>query len=162
MQVQDHCHDGISLKWTDTILAIHFIPCLVSTFMTEGNAEPAPKTSLGQLNNTHSPAAGQAFGGDLTWYNTGMGACGWFNNGGDHICAVSHIVFDRANVDGNPNHNPLCGRLIHIQRGDRGIDVTLVDRCEGCGEFDMDVSRGVFEQLGNLDEGRVHTDWWWI
>ncbi|KAJ5807353.1 hypothetical protein N7447_010809 [Penicillium robsamsonii] len=111
---------------------------------------------------THSPAAGQAFGGDLTWYDTGLGACGWFNNGGDHVCAVSHIVFDRANVDGNPNHNPLCGRLIHIQRGNRGIDVTLVDRCEGCGEFDVDVTRGVFEQLGNLDEGRVHTDWWWI
>lgn len=75
---------------------------------------------------------------------------------------MSHIVYDRANVDGNPNHNPLCGRLIHIQRGDRGIDVTLVDRCEGCGEFDIDVSRGTFETLGNLDEGRVHTDWWWI
>ncbi|KAJ5496498.1 hypothetical protein N7463_008485 [Penicillium fimorum] len=115
-----------------------------------------------QWNNTHSPAAGQAFGGDLTWYNTGLGACGWFDNEGDHICAVSHIVFDRANVDGNSNHNTLCGWLIHIQRGDRGIDVTLVDRCEGCGEFDVDVSRGVFEQLGNIDEGRVHTDWWWI
>lgn len=75
---------------------------------------------------------------------------------------MSHIVYDRANVDGNPNHNPLCGRPIHIQRGDRGIDVTLVDRCEGCGEFDIDVTRGVFEALGNLDEGRVRTDWWWI
>ncbi|CDM28983.1 Barwin-like endoglucanase [Penicillium roqueforti FM164] len=72
------------------------------------------------------------------------------------------FVFDRANVDGNPNHNALCGRLIHIQRGDRGIDVTLVDRCEGCDEFDIDVSRGVFQTLGNLDEGRVRTDWWWI
>ncbi|KAJ5266403.1 hypothetical protein N7497_009561 [Penicillium chrysogenum] len=124
-------------------------------------------TSLGlgnssQWNNTHSPTATQAFGGDLTWYETGLGACGWFNRGGDHVCAVSHIVYDRANVDGNPNHNPLCGRPIHIQRGDRGIDVTLVDRCEGCGEFDIDVTRGVFEALGNLDEGRVHTDWWWI
>ncbi|CAP95867.1 Pc21g09700 [Penicillium rubens Wisconsin 54-1255] len=115
-----------------------------------------------QWNNTHSPTATQAFGGDLTWYETGLGACGWFNRGGDHVCAVSHIVYDRANVDGNPNHNPLCGRPIHIQRGDRGIDVTLVDRCEGCGEFDIDVTRGVFEALGNLDEGRVRTDWWWI
>ncbi|KAJ5804452.1 uncharacterized protein N7518_000755 [Penicillium psychrosexuale] len=115
-----------------------------------------------QRNNTHSPVSTQAFDGDLTWYETGVGSCGWFNNGGDHICAVSRVVFDRANVDGNPNHNPLCGRLIHIQRGDRGIDVTLVDRCEGCDEFDIDVSRGVFETLGNLDEGRVHTDWWWI
>ncbi|CAG7935578.1 unnamed protein product [Penicillium nalgiovense] len=113
-------------------------------------------------NNTYRPTATQAFGGDLTWYETGLGACGWFNNGGDHVCAVSHIVYDRANVDGNPNHNPLCGRPIHIQRGDRGIDVTLVDRCEGCAEFDIDVTRGVFEALGNLDEGRVHTDWWWI
>ncbi|EKV10996.1 hypothetical protein PDIG_48480 [Penicillium digitatum PHI26] len=118
-------------------------------------------TSLAS-NSTHIPATIQATGGDLTWYDTGLGACGWFNNGWDHVCAVSHIVFDRANVDGNPNHNPLCGRLIHIQRGDRGIDATLVDRCEGCREFDIDVSRGVFERLGNLDEGRVHTDWWWI
>ncbi|CAG8897599.1 unnamed protein product [Penicillium egyptiacum] len=115
-----------------------------------------------QWNNTHSPAVAQAFGGDLTWYHTGLGACGWYNNGGDHVCAVSHIVYDRENVDGNPNHNPLCGRPIHIQRGDRGADVTLVDRCEGCGEFDIDVTRAVFEALGDLDEGRVRTDWWWI
>ncbi|KAJ5491978.1 Barwin-related endoglucanase [Penicillium expansum] len=84
-----------------------------------------------ESNNTHSPVTGQATGGDLTWYNTGLGACGWLNNDWDHVCAVSHVVFDRANVDGNPNHNPLCGRLIHIQRGGRGVDVTLVDRCEG-------------------------------
>ncbi|KOS39497.1 hypothetical protein ACN38_g9655 [Penicillium nordicum] len=116
----------------------------------------------GRLNNTHGPGAEHALGGDLTWYDTGLGACGWWNNAWEHVCAVSHIVYDRANVDGNPNHNPLCGRLIHIQRGDKGVDVTLVDRCEGCAEFDIDVSRGAFEVLGNLDEGRVHTEWWWI
>ncbi|KAJ5951919.1 Barwin-related endoglucanase [Penicillium vulpinum] len=115
-----------------------------------------------QGNNTYSPIVGQAYGGDLTWYETGLGACGWYNNGGDYVCAVSRIVFDHANVDGNPNHNPLCGRRIHIQRGGNGIDVTLVDRCEGCAEFDIDVTRSVFQQLGNLDEGRVHTEWWWI
>ncbi|KAJ5355929.1 hypothetical protein N7517_010538 [Penicillium concentricum] len=145
------------------MMAFLFVGLAVGTPMNpHGNITSQDDDQASHGNNTHNPTAGQAFGGDLTWYETGLGACGWFNNGGDHICAVSHIVFDRANVDGNPNHNPLCGRLIHIQRGDRGIDVTLVDRCEGCGEFDVDVSRGVFEQLGNLDEGRVHTDWWWI
>lgn len=142
-----------------TCLAFSSLPVPRSTLI-EGHANSASSPS--QWNKTHSPGAEHALGGDLTWYETGVGACGWWNNPWDHVCAVSHIVYDRANVDGNPNHNPLCGRLIHIQRGDRGVDVTLVDRCEGCGEFDIDVSRGAFEVLGNLNEGRVHTEWWWI
>ncbi|KAJ5563262.1 Barwin-related endoglucanase [Penicillium sp. DV-2018c] len=104
----------------------------------------------------------KTYGGDLTWFNTGLGGCGWYNQPSDAICAVSHIVYDRMNVDSNPNHNQLCGRKIRIKRGDREIDVTVADRCEGCKEFDIDVTTGVFEKLGSLKEGRVHIDWWWI
>lgn len=71
-------------------------------------------------------------------------------------------MYDRSNVDGNPNHNALCGRRIHVQRGGSGMDVTVADRCEGCNEFDIEVSRGVFERLGDVNVGRVRVDWWWI
>ncbi|KAJ5121277.1 Barwin-related endoglucanase [Penicillium bovifimosum] len=108
---------------------------------------------------SHGP---ERYGGDLTWFKTGLGACGWYNNPGDAICAISHIAYDRMNVDSNPNHNRLCGRKIRLQRGSREIDVVVADRCEGCKEFDIDVTTGVFGKLGNLDEGRVHIDWWWI
>jgi len=39
-------------------------------------------------------------------------------------------------VDGNSNHNPLCGKKIRITRPNggrtRSVDVTVVDRCEAC------------------------------
>lgn len=98
----------------------------------------------------------------MTWYDTGLGSCGWWNNANDHICAISQVLYNRTNVDGNANHNSVCGRRIHLQRGDRGIDVVVADNCPGCSEFSIDVTRSVFEALGNLDEGRVQIQWQWI
>jgi hypothetical protein len=40
-----------------------------------------------------------------------------------------------------------------MKRGGRG---------EGCKEDDIEVPRGAFQALENLDEGRVRIDWWWV
>ena len=44
----------------------------------------------------------------------------------------------------------------------RSIDVTVVDRCVGCQEYDIDVSTGVFDQLAARADGRVTVTWAWL
>lgn len=75
---------------------------------------------------------------------------------------MSHVVFDAASTSGNPNENPLCGLKLRIRRGDKSVDVKVVDRCPGCSVDDLDVSSAVFEELGDLAEGRVTVDWAWL
>ncbi|OJI98930.1 hypothetical protein ASPVEDRAFT_126152, partial [Aspergillus versicolor CBS 583.65] len=100
--------------------------------------------------------------GDLTYYDPGLGSCGISSKSSENICAVSHVVFDAASTSGNPNENPLCGLKLRIRRGDKSVDVKVVDRCPGCSVDDLDVSSAVFEELGDLAEGRVTVDWAWL
>lgn len=41
------------------------------------------------------------------------------------------------------------------------IDVTVVDTCEGCAQFDIDLSPGAFQALAPLSAGRIQVDWEW-
>jgi hypothetical protein len=64
--------------------------------------------------------------GDLTYYSPGLGACGTTASDGDMVCAVSRLVFDAAAApgDSNPNHNPLCGRRVRVQRNAASVVLT--------------------------------------
>ncbi len=82
---------------------------------------------------------------------------------------MSHIIFDEEGKGlTNPNANPLCGRKIRVQRFDeqvganRSIDVTVVDRCVGCLENDLDLSPSSFAQLAAMELGRVKGTWAWL
>lgn len=99
--------------------------------------------------------------GDLTWYDVGLGACGIRSENSDLVGAVSHVLFDAAAISTNPNENPLCQASLRLFHEGKMIDVRVVDRCVGCEETDIDVSPGVFEQLANLDQGRVSVSWQW-
>ncbi|KAL3476064.1 RlpA-like double-psi beta-barrel-protein domain-containing protein-containing protein [Aspergillus californicus] len=105
---------------------------------------------------------GGPYTGDLTYYATGLGSCGITSNDNEKICAVSHVVFDAALTSGNPNENPICGLRLRIRRGESSVDVKVVDRCPGCSVDDLDVSPSVFEELGDLAEGRVVVQWSWL
>ncbi|KAJ5312781.1 hypothetical protein N7508_003611 [Penicillium antarcticum] len=108
-----------------------------------------------------SEISGGPYSGDLTWFYTGLGACGRWNVETDWIVAVSRIVFDRQARGTNPNNNGLCGQKIHIQRDGHTVEATVVDRCEDCKENDIDVTRSLFQQFDNLDRGRIDIVWWW-
>ncbi|KAH7021329.1 uncharacterized protein B0I36DRAFT_251379, partial [Microdochium trichocladiopsis] len=41
------------------------------------------------------------------------------------------------------------------------VEVTVVDRCEGCQAADLDLSLSVFTQLAEESEGRVEGTWTW-
>ncbi|KAI1841657.1 hypothetical protein JX265_009328 [Neoarthrinium moseri] len=116
------------------------------------------------------PTNSATFTGELTYYAPGLGACGVTSTDEDFIASVSHLLFDAAAEGGsNPNANQLCGRKIRIQRdfveaskGNTSVDVTVVDRCTGCAETDLDVSLGVFTQLALEESGRVEVSWAWV
>jgi len=114
------------------------------------------------------PSNGGIFTGDLTYYQPGLGACGIVSSSTQSICAVSHIIFDVASTSGNPNDNPLCGKMIRITRYDssvgsnRSADVEVVDRCVGCKADDLDLSLSVFDSLAEEAQGRVVGSWAWL
>ncbi|KAJ6789128.1 hypothetical protein PWT90_01520 [Aphanocladium album] len=95
-----------------------------------------------------------AIAGDITYFNPGLGACGQYNGDNDMIVAVGHGMYDREHP---------CGRRIRAHYGGRSVDVTVVDRCGGCGDGDLDLSPNAFSQLvGSLGPGRVQGSWEWI
>jgi expansin (peptidoglycan-binding protein) len=107
--------------------------------------------------------------GELTYYAPGLGACGWTSGDGDAIVAVSHEVFDAAGGGNpNPNANPLCGKMIRVERdrgggrGNKSVDVVVVDRCVGCKPTDLDLSPSTFAELADMDLGRVVGSWAWL
>lgn len=120
--------------------------------------------------NLPLPSNTATFTGDLTYYQPGLGACGITSSSDDDIVAVSHIIFDAASTGSDPNANPLCGKKIRIERsssdsrkrGKSSVDVTVVDRCTGCAEADLDVSLTVFTQLADEADGRVKMSWAWL
>lgn len=97
--------------------------------------------------------------GDLTWYDVGLGACGTWTQNSDLVCAVSHVIYDAAALSTNPNDNPLCKLRLRLWHDGKSVDVQVVDRCDGCETTDIDVSPGAFQELANLEKGRVPLTW---
>lgn len=56
--------------------------------------------------------------GEATFYNPGLGSCGWTNRDNDMIMVIA---------DGKPN----CGKIATVNRTDTGksIEVKVVDTC---------------------------------
>lgn len=42
------------------------------------------------------------------------------------------------------------------------VDVTVVDRCEGCAYNDLDFSPSAFTQLADKSLGRIDITWEWL
>jgi hypothetical protein len=100
--------------------------------------------------------------GDITFYDTGLGACGITNVDTDFIAAASHEFFDSfSNGDPNPNHNSICNRRINLTHNGKTITVAITDRCGGCSGHDMDLSPSAFAALENPGVGRTTATWVW-
>lgn len=129
-------------------------------------AAAAPAAATCTNANTGNTLSGQAavgtsYSGDLTWYQTGMGACGCTSGQSDAIVAVSESLFDQFTIAGNPNLNPLCGKQVSITGANgQPYTATIVDRCTGCKVEDLDLSEGFFNTVTNNGDGRVHNMNW--
>ncbi|KAK3939226.1 RlpA-like double-psi beta-barrel-protein domain-containing protein-containing protein [Diplogelasinospora grovesii] len=100
--------------------------------------------------------------GSVTYYETGLGACGWWSADSDYIVALDWELFDPHTPNGNPNNNDLCGRKMRVFANGKSVDVTLVDRCAGCARGDVDLSPAAFQALAPLAVGRMSGNWVWI
>jgi hypothetical protein len=99
--------------------------------------------------------------GYLTWYEVGIGACGYTNQASDFVCAVSHTIFDSMAQGSNPNDNPICNSSIKLIHDEESIDVSVVDRCVGCEPSHLDVSPRVFQRFSNLKTRKIQVNWKW-
>ncbi|KZV77453.1 hypothetical protein PENSPDRAFT_746604 [Peniophora sp. CONT] len=97
--------------------------------------------------------------GDGTYYETGLGACGWTNTDTDYIVAVSK---DLASATDNTNSNPVCGQKITASYNGNSVTVEVVDRCEGCDLTSLDFSPSAFTQLADQSVGLLEgMTWTW-
>lgn len=100
--------------------------------------------------------------GQITYYATGLGACGWQSTDSDYIAAMSFDLFyGWPGSEGKSNGNEACGHTLNISRGSKTITVTVVDSCEACAPADVDLSPSAFQALADLSEGRVPITWTW-
>lgn len=103
----------------------------------------------------------RAFLSRITWYNTGLGACGIYSNDGELVVALNREQFDPSTPNGNPNRNPLCGRNIRVNANGRSVTVRLVDRCAGCPYGGLDLSPAAFGVLASTSVGVLQGSWDW-
>jgi expansin (peptidoglycan-binding protein) len=100
--------------------------------------------------------------GDLTYYAVGLGACGEDDTGRD---MSANIVAMSSEVMGfRSNDNPMCGKPIQIYNSANGKVSTGVvrDKCPSCKRGSIDVSQKLFEELGDLAQGRIPISWAWV
>ncbi|MEW1718569.1 RlpA-like double-psi beta-barrel domain-containing protein [Streptomyces sp. NPDC093109] len=97
--------------------------------------------------------------GQATWYNTGLGACGWYNNDSELVVAISPALYG---TYPNPNNSPACGRRMAVSGPWGSVTVTVVDRCAGCATNDIDLSPTAFSRIGDLNAGRINVNWNWL
>ncbi|KIK93652.1 hypothetical protein PAXRUDRAFT_828753 [Paxillus rubicundulus Ve08.2h10] len=102
-------------------------------------------------------------GGQGTYYETGLGACGITNTDTQYIAAVSHLLFDAyPGYDGvNPNDNPVCNQKVTATYQGKSVQVTITDRCTGCALTDLDFSPAAFDGLADPSLGRIAISWIW-
>ncbi|KAI1421553.1 hypothetical protein F5Y12DRAFT_699938 [Xylaria sp. FL1777] len=109
----------------------------------------------------------EKYGGDITYYTLGLGACGYDDSGVDktkNIVAISHIDW-YARGSGTslgidmPNH-PWCDQTITITADGKSTTALVHDICPSCASGAIDVSESVFTDLfGSLDLGRSTASW---
>ncbi|KIP02690.1 hypothetical protein PHLGIDRAFT_284161 [Phlebiopsis gigantea 11061_1 CR5-6] len=95
--------------------------------------------------------------GQGTWYEQGLGACGFLENDSEFVVAIGHTLFDTypGYAGGNPNNNPVCGRTVTAAYQGHTVTATVLDRCVGCDTYDLDFSPAAFSQLAPQSVGRL-------
>ncbi|KAI0393286.1 allergen Asp F7 [Xylariaceae sp. FL0594] len=143
-----------------------------TTTPSEAPAEPSPApggggSSGGALGFGTNPSDKAKYSGDITYYQVGLGACGYDDGGqdGGNIVAISKVDwfarFQGTNFGINMPNHPWCGQSITITAGNgKTAKATVRDNCPGCAHGSIDVSEGVFKALfGDLGVGRSTVTW---
>lgn len=92
-----------------------------------------------------------------TWYQTGLGGCGIWNNPSDYIVALNFRMF-------GPNYpGPQCFKKIKISYGGKTAIAQITDACEACpGNGGIDMSEGLFRYFADPAGGVISVDWSYV
>jgi len=99
---------------------------------------------------------GQSFtGARATWYQTGLGGCGIWNNPDDYIVALNFPMF------GYVYPGPMCFKKITIEYQGKTAEAQITDSCEICpGDGGIDMSEGLFRHFADPAGGVIAVNWW--
>lgn len=126
---------------------------------TEEPAPESPAEGSKSSDSGSSSAPSDSHSGDLTYYDVGLGACGFDDTGkdnSDNIVALSHLLMGTQS-----NGNPMCGQTITVSANGKEVVCTVRDKCMGCEPEAIDVSKAAFLELfGSLTAGRTEVKWW--
>ena len=115
-----------------------------------------------------------------TFYEAGLGSCGFQNTDADFIVAVDIATiqsFPGATANPNayaspqfpvrthslgisPDRNPMCGRQMQVTAAGKSVTVMVADTCPSCAVGSVDLSPSAFQQLADLSVGRLHDISW--
>jgi len=105
-----------------------------------------------------APAAANSHTGELTFFQVGLGACGFDDAGKDlteNIVALSHLIMGEQS-----NGNPYCGRRITVSYGGKTAQAVVRDKCMGCAVNNIDGTEKLFTEFNPLTTGRFQVQWW--
>jgi hypothetical protein len=86
----------------------------------------------------------------MTWYDVGLGACGWTNKPSDFVVAINSAQY------GSGQH---CGRRIEIRAYGKSAIAQVVDECPSCSPNGLDLSKSLFAHFAPTDKGVFDASW---
>lgn len=131
---------------------------------TPAPAPPAPTipassstTSSAPASTSSSSGGGEEFNGQATFYEVGLGACGWTNSDDELVAALNWEQWDQFGSESNGN--PACNKKATLNYEGKSVTVKIVDKCMGCKYGDLDLSPSAFKQLASESVGRMEMSW---
>ncbi|KAL1968774.1 hypothetical protein VTN77DRAFT_1135 [Rasamsonia byssochlamydoides] len=121
-----------------------------SSSLTSRSPEPSSSSS-GGLCSESSPCSGRG-----TYYDTATSAsnpsfCDTTNNGYEEsVVALSSVIMSQE----------YCGKTITVEYNGQSTTALVVDKCPGCSEGSIDMSRKLFGDLASLDLGVIEVTWY--
>lgn len=92
--------------------------------------------------------------GEATFYDAdGTGKCSFDASPGEPVAAMNRADFGEALG---------CGACVEVEGPAGIVTVRVVDRCPGCKEGSLDLSRAAFARIADPAAGRVPVRWRWV
>lgn len=147
-----------------TTTAAPVVQAAVASSSSTSSAAPAATSSTSSSSTASSGYSGSCSegspcSGDITYYDTATTAsnpssCGTTNDGlTELVLALPHGIMTDSD----------CGKSVTINYNGVSKTGTVVDKCMGCDNNSIDLSRAFFEAVaGSLDAGRISGVEWYI
>lgn len=134
----------VLLRW----LAVGAFVALSACSRGDGNAADTPPETDAE---TPVPTFGEIHSGEATYYRaTGKGNCSFDASDDLMVAAINTRDYAAA---------AMCGAYIAVSGPGGSVTVRVVDRCPGCGQGGLDLSRQAFERIAAPGAGRVRVTW---